>query len=99
MFPLSPQSYTIALVKSARFTFYRKSFLKVLLRQTKDKKKRQSIAIVDESSYHGDITYDQWQNITGILKSLFKLPPLPLYNVLSRQHCLTKVFLIVPQHC
>ena len=25
--------------------------------------------------------YNQWQNIMGILKIMFKNPPLPLYNV------------------
>ena len=28
--------------------------------------------------------YDQWQNIMGILKSVFKLPPLPIDSVASR---------------
>ena len=34
-----------------------------------------------------------------ILKSKFKIPPLPLYNVANRKHCLTQVLLIVRQHC
>ena len=62
MFPLSPQSYQIALMKSARITLHRKCFLKDLLIQTNDKKKkkkkknRQSMAIVNETSFHGNIT-------------------------------------------
>ena len=28
--------------------------------------------------------YNQWQNIMGILKSVFKIHPLPLYNVANR---------------
>ena len=29
------------------------------------------------------VNYNQWQNIMGILKGVFKFPPLPLYNVAS----------------
>ena len=39
MFPLSPQSYEIAHLKSARFALLRKCFLSDLLRQTNDEKK------------------------------------------------------------
>ena len=39
MLPLSPQSYKLALLKSARFTLYRKYFLNGLLRQGTDKNK------------------------------------------------------------
>ena len=42
------------------------------------------MAIVNESCYHGDITYDQWQNIMGILKRVFKIPSLPLYNIANQ---------------
>ena len=35
----------------------------------------------------------------GILKDMFKIPPLPLYNVVNQQHCLTQVLLIIRQHC
>ena len=28
-----------------------------------------------------DVKYNQWQNIMGILKTAFKIPPLPLCNV------------------
>ena len=40
---LSPQSYQIALLKSARFILHRKSFLKDLLRQTKVENKTSSV--------------------------------------------------------
>ena len=40
LFSLSPQPYQILLLKSARFTLHIKSFLKDLLRQTKDQIKK-----------------------------------------------------------
>ena len=41
------------------------------------------------------LVYNQWRNIMEILKSVFKDPPLPLYNVASRQHSLTHVKIII----
>ena len=35
----------------------------------------------------------------GILKRLFKIPPVPPYNVANPKHSLTQVMLIVSQHC
>ena len=35
----------------------------------------------------------------GNFKSVFKIPPLPLYNVTKPQHSLTQVLLIVSRHC
>ena len=46
MFPLSPQSYQIAHLKSPRFTLHRKSFLKVLQRQTKDENKTSKVGVL-----------------------------------------------------
>ena len=43
MFPMSPQSYQIALTKSARFTLHRKFFLEDLLRETNDENKTDKV--------------------------------------------------------
>ena len=34
-----------------------------------------------------------------ILKSVFKIPPPPVYNVANVQHSLSHVLVIVSQHC
>ena len=56
IFPLSPESYEIAHLKSARFALLRKYLLSDLLRKTNyEQKNREIMAIVNETTFRGNI--------------------------------------------